>query len=197
MRSPVDFHLIDGYNLVLASGLAKSLSGPGNLVRARERLLGWLAAHLDAAWRARTMVVFDAQKYSVPKSAENHQGMSILFAVDHSNADDLIAELIRRHAAPKQLVVVSSDREIQQAAARRGARGMSSPDWFEQASRGWFHADPSDQAQSADDDADARARVARGAELTDLFPPEILAQLQPPQDPPQPPTPPPPPRPPL
>ena len=41
------------------------------------------------------------------------------FAVHQEQADDLIEELIRKSATPKQLTVVSNDHRAQRAAARR------------------------------------------------------------------------------
>ena len=181
MRRPVDFHIIDGYNLVLASGLVRSLGGPGNLERARARLIGWLTAQLSEPLRARTTVVFDALKYTVPEPVETHEGLTIRFAVNHVNADALIAELIRAHAAPKQLVVVTSDREIQQVASRRGARIASSLDWFEGVERGELNL-PEHPDRSASEDEDARAQAAADGNLADVLPPEIVAQLSRPPD---------------
>lgn len=126
------FHLIDGYNLVLGSGLVRTLSGPGNLERARQRLLGWLASRLDESERARATVVFDAKPHTVAKKEIWESGLRVLFAVDHPDADSCLEELILHHSAPKQLVVVSSDQRLQAAAKRRRAQAISSQDWFEQ-----------------------------------------------------------------
>lgn len=173
---PVDFHLIDGYNLALSTGLAKTLAGPGNLERAREKLIGWVRARADEPWRLRTTIVFDAQRYSVPTALAEQDGLTIRFALDYPNADALLIELIRTHAAPKQLVVVSSDREIQYAARQRGARPVGSLDWFEQVERGSLMVRPA-RGDSDVDDAAAREAAARSATWSELLPPEILAQL--------------------
>lgn len=126
------YYLIDGYNFVLASRLARSLGGPGNLLRARDRLLSWLSSHLDESELARTTVVYDAKMRSAETREQNVNGVRILFAVDYPDADSMIESLIERHAAPKQLTVVSSDSRIQEAARRRHAAAVRSLDWFEQ-----------------------------------------------------------------
>ena len=126
------FYLIDGYNFVLDSGLSRTLRGPGNLERARSRLLMWLSSRLDETQRARTTVVFDAKRYTVDKKEILDHGIRVMFAVDHPDADSLIEELIATHSAPKFLTVVSSDQRILAAAHRRHAQAMKSPDWFEQ-----------------------------------------------------------------
>ena len=85
---------------------------------------------LDEKLRRRTCVVFDATD---PPRDRPHRfdidHMSVRFAVDYAEADDLLEEIIAQHSAPKQLAVVSSDRRIQVAASRRGAsRRVLSPD---------------------------------------------------------------------
>lgn len=179
MPRPIDFHLVDGFNLALSSGLVKTLNGPGNVERARAKVLGWLLARSAEPWRLRTTLVFDAQRYSVPAAIEHHAGLTVRFAVEHANADALLIELIRSHPAPRQLVVVSSDREIQQAARQRGARFVASPAWRDQVEQGILQAPPSDD-EAGDDDARERAHAAQSADWAELLPPEILAQLAPP-----------------
>jgi predicted RNA-binding protein with PIN domain len=123
------FYLIDGYNFVLNGGLARTLSGPGNLERARSRLIGWLSSSLGESERAKTTIVFDAKPGSIEQKDVTIQGIRILFAVDYEDADTLLEELIARHSAPKQLTVVSSDVRVQAAAKRRRARAVKSEEW--------------------------------------------------------------------
>ncbi len=129
------FYLIDGYNLVLASGLARTLNGPGNYLRAQSRLLGWLAGSLTEIERSRTTVVFDAKPGTVDKKELIVDGMRVLFAVDYPDADSQLEDLIAKHSAPKQLTVVSSDRRIRTAATSRRAQALTSEDWYDQMER--------------------------------------------------------------
>src|SRR5207253_2465456 len=50
---------------------------------------------------------------------QRYHAIDVYFAVDQDEADDLIEELIRKSATPKQLAVVSDDHRIQRAANRR------------------------------------------------------------------------------
>jgi predicted RNA-binding protein with PIN domain len=111
-------YLIDGYNLLHAMGVLTGRVGPHGLEKARLALLGRLLAE-HAADLAAVTVVFDAA--GAPPGAvaeEDYQGIHIRYALD-GEADDVIEELIRRDAAPRQLSVVSDDHRIQQAGRRR------------------------------------------------------------------------------
>ena len=123
--------LIDGYNLLHASGIIGRGIGPGGLERSRQALLNFLAESLPAVDVSRTTVVFDAKQspYGVPRELE-HRGLIVQFAAKYGDADSLIEELIQQDTAPKRLTVVSSDHRLQRAAQRRGATAVDSDVWF-------------------------------------------------------------------
>ena len=123
--------LIDGYNLLHAAGILGRNVGPGTLERARNALLGFLAASLTESERADTTVVFDAKNGppNLPRELRHH-GIRVLYAVGHTDADDLMEELIRADSSPRRLVVVSSDHQIQRAATRRRATTIDSDRWY-------------------------------------------------------------------
>ena len=54
--------IIDGYNLLHASGILGRGIGPGSLERSHGALLNFLAESLDASQLERTIVVFDARQ---------------------------------------------------------------------------------------------------------------------------------------
>ena len=133
---PRSFCIIDGYNLMHAAGMARATYGPGDLERCRNRFLRFLVAHLSVLERERTTVVFDAA--DAPPGAERTirwEEMTVLFAERGGDADTLIEELIAGHSAPRQLVVVSTDRRLVQAARRRRAKTVTSEEFFEQLER--------------------------------------------------------------
>jgi predicted RNA-binding protein with PIN domain len=125
--------IIDGYNLLHASGVIGRGIGPGALARSRQALLGVLSASLEPDQRPRTTVVFDSGPAGrgLPHDIEWH-GMRVRFAAQHACADALIEELIQANSAPRRLVVVSSDHRLQRAARRRRARAIDSDRWFAQ-----------------------------------------------------------------
>ncbi len=123
--------LIDGYNLAHGSGILARNIGPGTLQRARDALVGFLKASLSDTERAATTVVFDAQ--ATPPDLPSEQvcdGLRVVYAVGYETADALLEELIRADSAPRRLVVVSSDHQIQRAAKRRRATAVDSDAWF-------------------------------------------------------------------
>jgi uncharacterized protein len=123
--------LIDGYNLLYVTGIMGRGAGPGGLERSRMAMLNFLAASLDPGELPRTTVVFDAHDapWGLPRVLQ-HQGITVHFAAKHESADALIEELIRAESAPRRLVVVSSDHQIQRAARRRRAKAVDSDVWY-------------------------------------------------------------------
>ncbi len=138
--------LIDGYNLLHVTSVlgpaprARTLTdrqrcvqhGPSGLQRAREALLRFLAASIDAADLPRTTIVFDA-KDAPPGLPDivDCSGMTVRYAREYVDADTLIEELIQAETAPRSLLVVSSDHRIQRAARRRRAAAIDSDCWFD------------------------------------------------------------------
>jgi hypothetical protein len=64
----------------------------------------------------------------LPRSGQKH-GIRIHFAPRGCEADELLEEMIRDHATPRALMVVSSDHRIQRAARCRRAKSMDSDRW--------------------------------------------------------------------
>lgn len=122
--------IIDGYNLLHASGILPRGLGPHGLQRARDALLDFLAASLDPAEISHTTVVFDApaKGRGLPRSTE-HKGITVRFALDQESADELIEQLIQSDSAPRRLTVVSSDHRLHRAARRRRATAVDSDRW--------------------------------------------------------------------
>ncbi len=124
--------VIDGYNLMHAIGLLDQRRGPHVLEKARLALLNTLAESLDPVDLPHTTVVFDAKDAPrhVPSSFEQ-RGISVRFAAEENEADELIEELIRTASVPRRLTVVSSDHRLQTAARRRRAQAVDSEVWWD------------------------------------------------------------------
>jgi predicted RNA-binding protein with PIN domain len=176
--------LIDGYNLMYANGLLDRKLGPDGLRKARTRFLNTLAARLGPVEAYAATVVFDAAEapHGLPSHAV-HKGLTILYAVDEDDADERIELLILGHTAPKTLTVVSTDRRIRTAAARRKARSLTSEEYWteldgkrERAERLEPHVDAASKHHGPTD-ADAAYWLEQFADLaTD---PEVHRQLDP------------------
>ena len=124
--------LIDGYNLLHATGIFGRGVGPGTLERSRRALLNFLVASIPDEELPKTTVVFDAKDAppGLPKRL-HHGGILVCFAESDDEADDLIEALIRKDSAPRRLTVVSSDHRLQRAARRRRAKAVDSDVWYE------------------------------------------------------------------
>ena len=130
-REPGMSLLIDGYNLLHATGIFGSPLGPPTLQRSREALLDFLASALTAPQRKRTVVVFDAAAAPPGLPSEYvRQEIGVRFARNRGDADELLEDLIEAAADPRNLVVVSSDHRVQRAARRRGAQWADSGQWY-------------------------------------------------------------------
>jgi uncharacterized protein len=123
--------LIDGYNLLHVSDIFAGEGAGTELHRSRLALLDFLARSIDKRERNQTTIVFDAAGAppGLPRTM-THEGMTIHFARRHSDADEMIEELLEQYAAPRELVVVSSDHRVQRAARRRGAKFSDSEQWY-------------------------------------------------------------------
>jgi len=123
--------LIDGYNVMHAGGRLGPKLGREGFRRARRRFLDELAAALGPDFARETTVVFDA---SVPPGDfpldANHRGLGVLFALGDENADARIEQIIAGHSNPKTLTVISSDRRIRQAAARRRTKTLTADEFW-------------------------------------------------------------------
>ena len=149
--------LIDGYNLLYVAGIvAENLTGvrpgAGELERSRVALLNFLAESLSEKDSTNTTVVFDAKNSppGLPKKL-TYRGISVRFAAEYPNADELIEEMVDQCASPRQLTVVSSDHEIQRSARRRKAMAVDADRWYREVIQ-------SDHDRQIRDQNDAAAR---------------------------------------
>jgi predicted RNA-binding protein with PIN domain len=123
--------LIDGYNLLHVTGIFAE-AGPGTeLHRTRLALLKFLATSIERRERRDAAIVFDAAGAppGLPRQIM-HEGITVHFAHRHSDADEMIEHLLEECAAPRSLLVVSSDHRVQRAARHCGASYVDSEAWY-------------------------------------------------------------------
>ena len=122
--------IIDGYNLLHASGVFGEERGARGFEQSRQALLDMLVGLLGPE-AATTIVVFDAARAPDGLPARYvHGGIRVWFAREYPDADSLIEELVAVDTAPGHLVVVSSDRRLQVAARRRRAKAVACDEWL-------------------------------------------------------------------
>ena len=121
--------IIDGYNLLHASGVFGDARGPLGFEQSRRALLDHLSELLGAE-AEQTIVVFDAADAPDGLPARYvHGSIRVWFAREYPDADSLIEEMVEEES-PSGLVVVSSDRRVQAAARRRRAIAVDSNEWL-------------------------------------------------------------------
>jgi uncharacterized protein len=124
--------LIDGYNVMHAGGRLGPKLGREGFRRARRRFLDELALALGPQTARQTTVVFDASVHPGDFALDaQYKGLGILFALGDENADARIELLIAAEPNPRALTVVSSDRRIRQAAARRRTKSVTADQYWE------------------------------------------------------------------
>lgn len=128
--------LVDGYNLLHASGIFGRIGGARSLEHSRHALLTFIADSVEETELPRTTVVFDAASAPPGLPREwSYRGIKVRFAPKKVSADEVIEQLILSDTTPKRLTVVSSDHRIQRAAHRRKARAIDSDQWFSEVIR--------------------------------------------------------------
>ena len=123
-------HLIDGYNMLYALGRLAPRSTADALQGARR----WLFVLLRPIAVAPTSitVVFDSRNDSPHmRTQEIVSGVCFLYSRGQT-ADDLIEDLIETAPDPRELIVVSNDNRIKQAARHGKARSIGCLDYYEE-----------------------------------------------------------------
>ena len=125
--------IVDGYNLIFECGLEGRSRSSITLERARDRLISTIASKLPEEQRKGITIVFDAKRLPINEDSavSSRNEMTIIYAVDHADADSLIEQLIHQNSTPKKLTVVSSDHRIHKSALRRKATPIDSGAWYD------------------------------------------------------------------
>ena len=123
--------LIDGYNLLHVTEIFSTAVGPGSVEKLHRVLIEFLSEALDPADVPQTTIVFDAKgRRAGARRVLRHANITVHYAARHEDADAYLDELIRQHSAPRRLVVVSSDHQVQRSARRRRAKAVDSQVWY-------------------------------------------------------------------
>jgi predicted RNA-binding protein with PIN domain len=115
--------LIDGHNLIGRMS-ALSLQDPDD----EEKLVRKLKSYRARSGKSIT-VVFDPGSVFALSGSRREGGIEVVFAARGSSADAVIARRIETSRNPRGWLVVTSDSELADRVARRGARIQSSEDF--------------------------------------------------------------------
>ncbi len=115
--------LIDGHNLI-AQVPGLSLADPDD----EQKLVALLRTYAQRK-RAKIVVVFDSGLPGGRSRELSGGGVTAIFAGSHTIADRILIERIRELKKPGEWIVVSSDREVRQAAEQRKMLVRSSPEF--------------------------------------------------------------------
>jgi len=111
--------IVDGYNVTKTAWESAPLDAQ------RSRLMNGLAP-VVARTKADITVVFDGADLTNPPPVAGPRGVRVLFSPPGVIADVTIGQLVAAEPQGRAVVVVTSDREVAEGAARAGARSVSS-----------------------------------------------------------------------
>jgi predicted RNA-binding protein with PIN domain len=111
-------YLIDGNNVMDQAGVQDA-----DLSAARKRLIIGLV-HFVAETRGKVKVVFDGTADDEFPDGRVYKGVRILYARPGSDADTRIKDIIRRASYRRDMILVTSDRELESYAKRQGVRAI-------------------------------------------------------------------------
>ena len=122
--------IVDGYNVLHAS---RWLGSEWKGVDRAEfcRLLGSLARHSGE----RIIVVFDALPSQPDVGRAKATDLEVIYSGHGRTADEAIIKMINVSSGPRDLTVVSSDREIKAAARRRGCKVRAAGEFIKASAR--------------------------------------------------------------
>jgi predicted RNA-binding protein with PIN domain len=119
--------IIDGYNLIRQSPYLQEID-LRDLELGRETLVSILAEYRQSRPQHKITVVFDGWLAGdLKESRDRRAGMAVIYSRRGERADEVIKRLLAKERG--RAVVVSSDRELQDYAARVGATWISAPEF--------------------------------------------------------------------
>lgn len=126
-------YIIDGYNLLHKFWDLKSRMDQ-DLEDARERLMIRLSGYKQRK-NAEFVVVFDGNQPHPPRE-KRRMGLLVYFSQKGETADSVIKKLVDRSAKSKDVIVVSSDREVAGYAKLSGKKAIGATEFIQQMSTG-------------------------------------------------------------
>lgn len=114
--------LIDGYNVIRQSRYLKNISASADVRSCLVKIIQ--EKRLAGSRNNRVTIVFDGRSNVVSYNAQGNDQIKIVFSKEDS-ADEIIKRIVSNASNPKQIVVVSNDRQIISFSKSLGAKTMS------------------------------------------------------------------------
>ncbi|MCL4299688.1 MAG: NYN domain-containing protein [Anaerolineae bacterium] len=136
--------LIDGHNLIGQMPNLR-LDDPDDEAKLLEHLRGF-----RARTGHRVTVIFDAGPGYRPAETKKAGGITVQFAAHGQTADQIISRRIRQVKNPQELIVVTSDRAVQQAARQARVRVLTAQEFGQQLLQGSLPVEEDDRGSQAE-----------------------------------------------
>lgn len=136
--------LIDGHNLIGQMPNLR-LDDPDDETKLLEHL-----RRFRARTGHRVTVIFDAGPGYRPAETKKAGGITVQFAAHGQTADQIISRRIRQVKNPQELIVVTSDRAVQQAARQARVRVLTAQEFGQQLLQGSLPVEEDDQGSQAE-----------------------------------------------
>lgn len=124
-------YIFDGHNLLFAvRGSGEQFASLS--VEATTQFLCHILEEYLILKKSRGILFYDGEGPMDKQFFNGFSRLNVEFSGDYYEADDFVEGEIEASSAPKQLIVVSSDRKIRNTARRRRATSLASLDfWFD------------------------------------------------------------------
>lgn len=114
--------IVDAYNVIFKVPELGGSTKKCDIEDLRNKFL-LLLKQYKAKRKHKLTVVFDGKGHGYPGHAEE-SGIDVVFSRPGLNADEEIKRMVSSSKQPKQIIVVSSDRDIQQFVKKYGSKTM-------------------------------------------------------------------------
>ncbi len=122
-------YIFDGHNLIFAvRGSGEQFASLS--FEATTQFLCHILEQYLVLKKSKGVLFYDGTGPMDKRFYNNFSRLEVEFAGEHFEADDLIEDEIVSSSAPKQLIVVSSDRKVRNIATRRRATSVCSADFW-------------------------------------------------------------------
>ncbi|MFQ5965583.1 MAG: NYN domain-containing protein [Candidatus Scalinduaceae bacterium] len=122
--------IVDAYNVIFKVPELGAITSKCDIETLRERFLSVLRQY-KAERKHKLTVVFDGKGYGASNSTRD-TGIDVVFSRPGFDADEEIKRLVSNSSRPRQIIVVTSDRDIQQFVRRYGSKVVEPLEFYKE-----------------------------------------------------------------